>query len=118
MARVLGESTDGSTMDVYWRCPKMLILSGIWSASHSLAAPFMVVGVRALEVTALGPNEWQMSDQAPGTPSISYAELVKQLEQGRWRISDRREHHPLICTYRRTSWFGVGDVQEGVVVRL
>ena len=39
----------------------VLAVSIVWSASRSPAEPFRAMGVPAHEVTALRPNDWQIS---------------------------------------------------------
>lgn len=91
---------------------------GFGSTSRSPAAPFLMTGATDIEVVALGRYDWQISYQAPGSPTTWYADVVQQLEQDQWHSSDNPAYGPLNRTYMRRSSFGLGEVRQWVFVGL
>ena len=97
----------------------LLLLAGsgaVWAGQGSLAAPFLVPGATAGQVTGLGAHAWQIRFRVPGEPGTWYTALVQQLERDHWSSPDPVGYASGNRSYLRTSSLGIGEVWDWVMV--
>jgi hypothetical protein len=85
---------------------------GGWVVARPRLALFLSTGAREVEMTALSWNHWQISYQAPGSPTTWYTDVAHQLEANDWSSLDRVEYGSLSRTYSRAVSFGVFELWE------
>ena len=87
-----------------------------WAAQRSPAAPFLVPGATAVQVTGMGIHEWQIRYRAPGEPGTWFTALVQQLEHDHWSSPDPVGYASGNRTYMRASSLGIGEVWDWAMV--
>jgi hypothetical protein len=94
----------------------LLILLGCsgagWVAASSPLALFVVPDATDIQVVRQGWAEWQISYDAPSSPTTWYTDIADQLEAQHWGSLDRVEYGSLTRTYSRALSFGFCELWE------
>jgi hypothetical protein len=85
---------------------------GGWATARRSLALFVVPNATDIQVAVLGWGEWQISYDAPDSPTMWYMDVAHQLEAQHWSSPDRVEYGALSRTYSRASSYGFGELWE------